>query len=371
MTSGEKDRDGPPPADDEGRRLLFGLSTGGERQVPEPDLGRTLDRSDKTASQSPPTASSAAKGGAGPDDAPALAQILASIDSNQQRILALLANLGAKPAAGGDLAEASRTIAEATEWANNIKAAMAVHLEAAGQLIEGLKGGQHDFDTAVAALKGREEGLAKQLQTFAEYTGALDTLLKRLDRRSAELEGVKQELAGNYAAWTRDFETVLPELRTLSGRLDQGDHMVTRLSGVIKTWTDTMLKALKSNADAQRTAAERTSGNVGKLTEAGDAFLERFDTGWQEALAGFRREWKRTRRWTVPLLAAALVLAVPMAALMGALGQSEFGVFARHNDTQGWRREFLERYGERLKACAAKALNTKSVVRCSFDVTWQ
>ena len=70
-----------------------------------------------------------------------------------------------------------------------------------------------------------------------------------------------------------------------------------------------------------------TSGNVGKLAEAGDAFLERFDAGSREALAFFRREWRSTRRWTVPLLAAALVFSVPSTALVGAIGQSEFGVF--------------------------------------------
>ena len=93
-----------------------------------------------------------------------LAATLASLAAGQQRILALLADVTPRLAAGGegrpDLAEAARTIAEATEWANNIKAAMATLLETAGQLIEGQKSGRQGLDTAVAGLKSREDALA-------------------------------------------------------------------------------------------------------------------------------------------------------------------------------------------------------------------
>ena len=108
-----------------------------------------------------------------------LAATLASLAAGQQRILALLADVTPRLAAGGegrpDLAEAARTIAEATEWANNIKAAMATLLETAGQLIEGQKSGRKGLDTAVAGLKSREDALAdlvraNWLEPFGEVT---------------------------------------------------------------------------------------------------------------------------------------------------------------------------------------------------------
>ena len=242
---------------------------------------------------------------------------------------------------------------------------------AAGQQIEGLKGGQRDLRAVAAELKIREEGIAGRLETFGKAVRELDTLLKGLDRRSSELGALKQELAGYYDRWTAAFEPVLERMATLSKRLNAGDHMVMGFVKQARSWTEAMAKSMGRNTAEQRAAAEQTSGNVGKLAEAGDAFLERFDAGSREALAFFRREWRSTRHWTVPALAVALVFSVPSTALVGAIGQSEFGIFARHNETQGWRREFLERYGDRLKACASEALNTKSVVRCSFDVTWQ
>lgn len=222
----------------------------------------------------------------------------------------------------------------------------------------------------MAALKGREEVLASQLQRFAKCTGSLDGLLKRLDRRSAELEAVKQELAKYYGEWISAATVYRREMNTLWGRLDQGDHMVTRLDGVIGSWADKMLEALRSNADAQRTAAEQTTGNLRKLTETGDAFLKRFDAGGKEVVEAFRREWKRTRRWTVPALAVALVLAAPSFAVVGAVGQSEFGVFEPYDDTLGWKRGVWKRHGRQVKACLLEAGETGRPVKCSFDVTY-
>ena len=142
-----------------------------------------------------------------------LAATLASLAAGQQRILALLADVTPRLAAGGegrpDLAEAARTIAEATEWANNIKAAMATLLETAGQLIEGQKSGRQGLDTAVAGLKSREDALAGQLETFGNGMEKLGALLQRLDRRSSELEALKLELVDYYGRWTDASKTVV------------------------------------------------------------------------------------------------------------------------------------------------------------------
>ena len=174
MTSGEKDRDGPPPADDEGRSLLFGWQKGpgSAEQGPGAALQQPADR---TATPESATAASPAKHAAASAAPPDIAGPLASLEANQQRILARLADLIPRLAADGkgerDLAEAARTIAEATEWSNNIKGAMDAHLATVGQLIEGLKGGRRDLDTAVAGLNSREAGFGGQLETFGKRMG--------------------------------------------------------------------------------------------------------------------------------------------------------------------------------------------------------
>ena len=376
MTPGNKDRDGPPPADDEGRSLLFGWS----KEDDEAGEGR------EQPSQPPASASSAAhpatppaaKDVADTEAPPDLAGMLASLAAGQRHILAVLGDIAAGDGEGrAGVAEIARMIADmkqmttaTAEWTNQTKSVTHTLQAASGQQIEGLKGGQRDLRAVAAELKIREEGIAGRLETFGKAVRELDTLLKGLDRRSSELGALKKELAGYYDRWTAAFEPVLKLMIMLSERLNAGDEMVNRFVKHARSWTETMAKSMGPNAAEQRAAAEQTSGNVGKLAEAGDAFLERFDAGSREALAFFRREWRSTRRWTVPALAVALVFSVPSTALVGAIGQSEFGIFARHNETQGWRRLFLERYGERLHACAYEAQKTKSVVRCSFDITW-
>ena len=376
MTPGNKDRDGPPPADDEGRSLLFGWSkedeeAGEGREQPSPPPA-------SASSAAPPATVPAARDVADTEALPDLAGTLASLAAGQRHILAMLGDIAAADGEGrAGVAEIARMIADmkqmttaTSEWTNQTKAVTHTLHAASGQQIEGLKGGQRDLRAVAAELKIREEGIAGRLETFGTAVRELDTLLKGLDRRSSELGALKQELAKYYGRWTAALEPVLGQMTTLSERIDVGDHMVTRFEKQARSWTETMAKSMGRNTVEQRAAAEQTSGNVGKLAEAGDAFLERFDAGSREALAFFRREWRSTRRWTVPLLAVALVFSVPSTALVGAIGQSEFGIFAGHNETQGWRRKFLERYGERLHACAYEAQETQSVVRCSFDITW-
>ena len=376
MTPGNKDRDGPPPPDDEGRRLLFGWS----KEDEEPAKGREQPSQPPASASSPapPATVPAAKDVADTEALPDLAGTLASLAAGQRHILAMLGDIAAADGEGRAgvaeiarmVADMERMVAATAEWTNETKSVTHTLQAASGQQIEGLKGGQRDLRAVAAELKIREEGIAGQLETFGKAVRVLDTLLKHFDRRSSELGALKQELAKYYGRWTAAFEPVLGQMATLSERLDAGDHMVTRFEKQARSWTEAMAKSMGRNAAEQRAAAEQTSGNVGKLAEAGDAFLERFDAGSREALAFFRREWRSTRRWTVPLLAAALVLAAPSFAVLGAMGQREFVVFKPYDDTNGWKEGVWKRHGMQVKGCLLLAQEKKGVERCIFDVTY-
>ena len=206
---------------------------------------------------------------------------------------------------------------------------------------------------------------------------ALDTTAKDLDRRSSDLQAVKEELATNYGNWTAEAKTGRAEMKTsraemkkLSERLDAGDHMVTRLEESIGPWTERMEKSIGANSAAQRDAAEKTAGNVEQLATTGTEFLKAFATARGAALKEARQEWTRIRRWTVPALAIALVLAAPLFVVAGAVGQSEFGVFEPYDDTLGWKQGVWNRHGQQVKDCMRDSLRTNQVIRCSFDVEY-
>ena len=281
-----------PPPDDEDRSLLFGR----RKEGTEPAGGGKKPRS---ASASPP-----------PGTSPPAAEAAAD-----------------RAVGAPELAAAARTIAgqaeqigAATEWVNDIKEAISTILASTGKQIEGLKSGNKDLDAALAQLKIVQEGLDK-------VEKALGATAKDLNQRSSELGAVKQELAGYYEAWTAEAKTNRGAMRTLTERLDAGDHMVTRLEGLQKNWTEQTTTAITENAAAQRDAAAKTADNVEKLATTGTTFLEDFNTARGKALEEARQEWTRIRRWTLPALAIALVLAAPLFVFAGALGQSEFGVF--------------------------------------------
>ena len=104
--------------------------------------------------------------------------------------------------------------------------------------------------------------------------------------------------------------------------------------GVVKLALLTPRNSARSmvyRADRRRTrapinTAEKTAGNVEQLATTGTTFLSDFDMARRKALKEARQEWTRIRRWTVPALAIALVLAAPLFVVAGAVGQSEFGV---------------------------------------------
>ena len=364
MTSTDNDGNDPPPADED-RGLLFGLTKEGAA----PADGRRNTRRPRAGALPPPgTVPPAAEGRTEPSDPAGRPATPASSDAVQRRILALLESLEAKvaaPAAGAtDLAAAARTIAgqaeqigAATEWVNDIKAAISEILASTGKQIEGLKGGRQDLDAAVARLKILEQGLDRVVST-------LDTTAKGLNRRLSELAAVKQELAGYYEDWTDEAKAGRGEMKALSARLDAGDHMVARLERLQEEWTDRTGTALDENAAAQRASAQQTFGAAKKLEKAGAAFLKRFDEGRSEVRAAIRRELTSTRRWTTP----ALVLAMPLLVFAGAMGQNEYGLIKRYDETGGWKDGVWDRYGEEVKDCMLESWQTEQAVRCTFAV---
>ena len=377
-----------PPPDDEDRSLLFGSP----KEGPDPASDGNGRRRARASASTPPPGSSppAADAGAEPPDpagrtgavasAEAATEVasaeaateVASSDAVQRRILALLESLeerAARPASGEtDLAAAARTIAgqaeqigAATEWVNDIKAAVSEILASTGKQIDGLKSGRQDLDAALAQLKILQERLDKVVQS-------LDATAKGLDKRSSELGAVKQELAGYYREWTAEAKTSLGEMRALSKRLDDGDHMVSRLERSIGPWTERIEQSIGASVEAQNDAAVNTAGNVKQLATTGSQFLRDFAATRGAALREARQEWTRIRRWTVPALAIALVLAAPLFVFAGALGQSELGVFERYDDTGGWKEAVWDRFGGQVRGCMLKSWRSGEVVTCSFNV---
>ena len=360
----------PPPSEDEDRSLLFGSPKEGTGPA---GRGEKPRRSGASASppptrSSPPAADAAAAppdpaGRAGPETSSdgVLQQILALLEDQSTTLAGLAAREADLAAVAGTITGQADRIAAATEWVNKIKAAISDLLASTGQHIEGLKSGNKDLDAALAQLNILKEGLDKVVQ-------ALDATAKGLDRRSSELGAVKQELAKYYEDWTAEAKTSLAEMKALSKRLDAGDHMVTRLEGSIGPWTARMEESIGANSAAQLAAAEKTAGNVDQLATTGSEFLANFDTARGEALKEARQEWTRIRRWTLPALALALVLATPSAVVVGAVGQSELGVLEPYDDTRGWKPVVWGHHGQKVKNCMLQAQRTNEVVICSFDV---
>ena len=348
MTS--KDKADKAPSPPEGMNLLIGWRADGEAP-------------DQNADEPP-----------GPDTAPMLAEIAAT----QQRILALLEASKPASAAGAELGEAARSIAAATEWTNDIRAAMDSLLVTAGKSIRDLETSERGLAGEVAALKTREEAFDRQIETLAGGARTLGTRLRQLDEarqtleaRSAELQAVKQEIVRYYNRWTSAALEYGHEIVALTKRLDEDKTLAARVEQSIGPWTARIEDSLEENAEAQRQAAAQTADTVQRLTENGDAFLNKFSLTWQGVLEDFRRERRRTRRWSVPVMAAVLALLVPVLPVMGALGQSTLGVFEPYDDTKGWKHIVWDRYGPDVKWCLEKALGSSEPVTCTLEVQWE
>ena len=367
MTSGKNEREEASPPDGDGMNLLIGWRAGGEEATGAPESDRSAEEADEPGT------------GAVPDPAATMAELAAG----QRRILALLEDLTAKPDAaardaGADLEEAARSIAAATEWASDIRAAMDALLVTAGKSIRDLKDAEKGLGGEVAALKNREQGFDMQIESLSGSARTLGTRLRQLDEarqkldaRSAELQAVKQDIVKYYGEWTAAALTYRREMAALSKRLDEGENLVSRVEKAIDPWTARVEKSLDENAKAQELAAALTSGNVQQLSKSGDAFLETFGAAWQGALEDFRAEWRNTRRWSVPVLAGVLALMVPTLPVVGAIGQSKLGVFTPYDDTGNWKRIVWEQQGEQVKRCLKEALGSSEPVTCTLEVKWK
>ena len=393
MTSGKHEREevSQPDGAGDGMDLLIGWRAGRESAAAgeaEPQGG--AERPAETATPLPrsPSATAApddergAEAGSVPAPDPA-APTMAALATGQQRILALLEDLASKrtAAATGDagtgLQEAAAAIQAATEWASDIRAAMDALLVTAGKSIRDLEKAERGLGEEAAALKTRAEEIDGQIEALGSGARILGTRLRQLDEarqkldaRSDELQAVKQEIAKYYEEWTAGAVTYRREMAALSKRLDEGENIVGRVEKAIGPWTTRIEESLDENTEAQRQAAARTSGTVRRLTESGDAFLEKFGAARQGALEDFRAEWRRTRRWSVPVLAAVLALMVPVLPVMGALGQSKLGVFAPYDDTGNWKATVWDRHGAQVKRCLQDAMSSREPVTCSFETGW-
>ena len=357
MTSGT--RDGPGPADEQGRRLLLGDPKEDESPEAEPLPRRPAGAS----APSSPAAASAAKDGpasqSAGDGSPAdLAATLESLDSGQRRLEAKLADVTAALSevreAGPTLAQLERMIEEASEWINGAKGTAGDLFAVMGKHNTGLRDGRRDLNEVVEGLKIREKGLEKLEDALAKGVGELRALWKSVGERLEELASGNRERTDHYKAWTGEAAVHRQEMATLSEDL--------RSSGA------DMRESVTKNAKAQLDISVRTLGNVREFKTQNDRFLERFDEGGKELLGAIQREWTATRRWTVPAMAAAMVVVALSFPVLGAWAQSELGVFDAYDDTKGWKQFVWDRHGERIKGCILASRRTGKAIGCGLQV---
>ena len=360
----------PPQGAGAGMELLIGWRAGGEEAAGPAAAERNAGETAEPGAGSVPSADPAAA-------------TMAELVAGQGRILALLEELASKPGAaatadaGTDLQEAAAAIQAATEWASDIRAAIEAVLASTGKSIQNLNAAERGLGEEAAALKARAGELDDRIEALGSGARLLGTHLRQLDEarqtldaRSAELQAVKQDIAGYYNKWTSAALVYQHEIVALTKRLDEGETLAARVEQSIGPLADRIETGLDESVKKQGTALLAIHGNVERLTNSGDAFLDRFGAAWEGALEGFRAEWRRTRRWTVPVMAAVLVLMLPTLPVMGALGQSKLGVFAPYDDTGNWKQVVWERHGAQVKQCLQDAMGSREPVSCAFEARW-
>ena len=224
----------------------------------------------------------------------------------------------------------------------------------AGKQVAVLKEAGRDLDRAVAALGSRAEGLKAREDALGKGIGELRAVWKSMNECSRAVASEAGRLANNYREWTAGVAAHRQEMAALSNDLRQGGAR--------------MEKSVTRSLDAQRDISLKILGSVENFRGENESFLKRFAAGGEKVLGAIRRERKAVRRWTVPALSAALVVAVPSFAAVGALVQKEFRFFEPYDDTRGWRQGVWESHGEQVKACMLESWRTEKAVRCAFDV---
>ena len=349
MASGKNDGNGPHPADKGDRGLLIGLSEGdadaGERpdappraDEPPPEIAATLQRIDAR-----------------------LGRLEAALEADRQSRSGLSEEVTQVVEAAGRIAGAAEAVAEirrttdaAARFTHDTKEATNVLHAEAGKQIAGLKEERGGLEKALAALQSRVEGLKAREDALGKGIGELRALWKSVREVLDQLASKTGTLSDNYEGWATGSEALRKEMASLSGALLQGDAR--------------MAESVAKNAEAQQTISAKTHRTVERFAEENDRLLERVGAAREDFLDALRQEAGRIRRWTVPALSAALVLAVPSFAAMGGYAQSQFGIFDAYDDTKGWKQFVWDRHGERVRACLLRSEQTGRVLACGLRV---
>ena len=356
MASGNNDGKGPRRADDDDRSLLFGLTDRG-RDAGEASGGRPEN-------DEPPSEIAAALDGI----AAALGGVDARLSTLEKTLAAertpgprlsdvvtQIVGASAKIArAAEDVAEIKRSTAKAEKFTSDSKEATGELHAAAGKQIAGLREGRRELEKAVAELASRAEGLKAREDALGAAVGDLRTLWQSSDEKVKEVVSGSQ----NIARWYKH----------LAGESETHRTAMSALSKDLRETGSEQLESATNNAAAQLKISAQTLGNVEKYARENESFLERFEAGGEAVLAAVRREREAIRRWVVPALSAALVVAVPSFAAMGGYAQSEFGVFDAYDDTNGWKQLMWDRHGGRVKACLIESERRRKVLRCELRV---
>ena len=297
---------------------------------------------------------------------------VSALVAGQRRVEAQLADqivaLGEITALLPDLHALAGKIDTATEWANNIKAGTEHLLETNSKLIEGLDSGRGDLDKTIAEIQIQKDSLGEQLTSFDKGMQELRGLWKRVDERTHALEKVEKELAGHYKNWTVGGTGFRRDINALSERLGKVDEIVGRIREAQDAWTEKASEVLETDAEAHRLASEEVSSDVDKLRIAGQDFMEELRGYGAATYVDIEKKQNWIRRWAMPALAAVLLVSAPSFAMVGALGQSEFGVFDAYDDTGGWKQFVWNRHGRQIQACMNKSRQTRKVIACGLKV---
>ncbi len=353
----ENRRGGGSGRRDEDIEILRGRPRAGDGPAPPPPSRREAGGA---SPQSPPASPAAPPPDAPPSgEAPAdLAAALESVATAGRRLDAILDEATAvlasirEHAAGFE--EMRRSVTEAAQFTGDTRAATAVLQAEAGKQIEGLKDGRAGLDRAVAALGSRAEGLKAGEGSLGEAVGEVRAVWKRASEVCEQLASETATLANNYRNWTSEAAAHREGMASLSQEIRQGG------AG--------MRESVAKNTEAQLEISVKTLGNAEKFSRENGRFLKRFEANGDALLETVRREWAATRRWAVPALSAALILAVPSFAAVGALAQSEFRVFEPSDETDGWKQFVWDRHGERVRACLVESWRAEKVLGCRLRV---
>ena len=349
MASGKHDGKGPHPADESDRGLLIGLSEGGEESEEGTDALPGADE--------PPPGLAATLAEIGSR----LGRLEAALEADRQsrsglseEVTRVVEAAGRIAGAADAVAEIKRTTDEAARFTHDTKEATNVLHAEAGKQIAGLKEGRADLEKALAALKSREEGLKAREDALGKGIGELRGLWKSMREVLDQLASKTGTLSDHYRGWASGSEALRKEMESLSGALRQGDAR--------------MAESVARNAEAQQTISAKTHRTVERFAEENDRLVDRVGAAREDFLDALRAEAGRVRRWTVPALSAALVLAVPSFAAMGGYAQSQFGVFDAYDETNGWKQFVWDRHGERVRACLLRSEQTGKVLACGLRV---